>query len=84
MSYKEKEAYVITNKNRLNSIEDNYADAILLGVIWNIDSQNPVVSSLDTKYYDEEKYGESYGLYLSVTDKNISSNTDSAYAGFYD
>lgn len=76
LSYKEKEAYVMTNKNRLNSIEDNYADAILLGVIWNIDSHNPVVSSLDTKYYDEEKYGQSYGLYLSVTDKSISPNTD--------
>ena len=61
-----------------NTVTDNYADVILLNVIWNIDSENPVVSSLDTKYYDGNDgvtdYGENYGLYAALN--GTAPNTD--------
>ena len=61
-----------------NTITDNYADAILLNIIWNIDSSAPVVSSLDTKYFDGNDgitdYGENVGLYAALY--GIEPNTD--------
>ena len=61
-----------------NTVTDNYADVILLNVVWNIDSENPVVSSLDTKYYDGNDgvtdYGENYGLYAALN--GTAPNTD--------
>lgn len=61
-----------------NTVTDNYADVILLNVIWNVDSENPVVSSLDTKYYDGNDgvtdYGENYGLYAALN--GTAPNTD--------
>lgn len=61
-----------------NTITDNYADAILLNIIWNIDSTDPFVSSLDTKYFDgndgETDYGENVGLYATL--KGFAPNTD--------
>ncbi|MGN1415853.1 MAG: hypothetical protein ACI4XF_03370 [Oscillospiraceae bacterium] len=61
-----------------NTITDNYADVILLNVVWNIDSSDPFVSSLDTKYFDGNDgtvdYGENYGLYASVN--GAAPNTD--------
>ncbi|MGN0578416.1 MAG: hypothetical protein ACI4J4_07340 [Ruminiclostridium sp.] len=61
-----------------NSVTDNYADVILLNVIWNIDSKNPVASSLDTKYYDGNDgvtdNGENYGLYAALNGEEP--NTD--------
>ena len=61
-----------------NTVIDNYADVILLNVIWNIDSSEPFVSSLDTKYYDGNDgttdYGENYGLYAALN--GVSPNTD--------
>ena len=48
-----------------NTVTDNYADVILLNVLWNIKSDDPFVSSLDTKYYDGDDgvtdRGENYG-----------------------
>ncbi|MGN0695575.1 MAG: hypothetical protein ACI4J5_02280 [Oscillospiraceae bacterium] len=61
-----------------NTITDNYADVILLNVIWNIDSSDPFVSSLDTKYFDgndgKNDLGENYGLYSAVN--GTEANTD--------
>ena len=64
--YKEKKAYTFDESGKLNRIEDCYADAVLLNVLWNIKSEDAFVSSLDTKYYDGEEYGESLGLYLTI------------------
>lgn len=54
----------------MNTAADNYADVILLNVLWNIKSDDPFVSSLDTKYYDGNDgvtdMGENYGLYSAV------------------
>lgn len=61
-----------------SSITDNYADVILLNVMWNIKSDDPIVSSLDTKYYDGNDgindYGENYGFYAALN--GAEPNTD--------
>lgn len=62
-----------------NSVTDNYADVILLNVLWNIKSDDPIVSSLDTKYYDGDDgvtdRGENYGLFSAVFE-DTPPNTD--------
>lgn len=61
-----------------NTVTDNYADIILLNVIWNIDSSDPIASSLDTKYFDGNDgvtdHGENYGLFAAVN--GAAPNTD--------
>ena len=64
--YSDRQPYQFPEDGKFNGIEDNYADAILLGVLWNMDSDDAFVSSLDTKYYDGEERGENYGLYASI------------------
>ena len=66
ISYSDKQPYQFPKSGKMNGIEDNYADSILLGVLWNMDSKDAFVSSLDTKYYDGEERGENYGLYSSI------------------
>lgn len=65
-------------KDGRNTITDNYADIILLNVIWNIDSGKPFVSSLDTKYFDGNDgvtdYGENYRLFAALN--GTAPNTD--------
>lgn len=62
-----------------NTVTDNYADVILLNVLWNIKSDDAFVSSLDTKYYDGDDgvtdRGENYGLFSAVFE-DIPPNTD--------
>ncbi len=74
LSYTEKDAFTFDGSDRYNSVSDNYADSILLNVMWNIKSNSPVISSLDTKYYDGEEYGENWGLYQAVN--GTAANTD--------
>ena len=64
--YTDKDAFEFDDSERYNAVSDNYADSILLNVMWNIKSSSPFVSSLDTKYYDGENYGENWGLYQAV------------------
>lgn len=66
ISYSDKQPYQFPKNGKMNGIEDNYADSILLGVLWNMDSDDALVSSLNTKYYDGEDRGENYGLYASI------------------
>lgn len=77
--FSDKDPYRFTYGNRMCYIEDNYADAILLGVIWNVKDVSPVKTSLDTKYndgqIDGEDYGEAYGLFMNTMDK-VEANTD--------
>ena len=75
LSYADKDAFSFENGKKINAISDNYADTILLNVAWNMGEGNAFTSSLDTKYYDGEDFGESYGLYLAVTDGKAP-NTD--------
>lgn len=64
--YSDKKPYQFPEDGKFNGVEDNYADAILLGVLWNMDSDNAFETSLDTKYYDGDERGENYGLYASI------------------
>ena len=64
--YSDRQPYQFPENGKLNGVEDNYADAILLGVLWNMDSEDAFVTSLDTKYYDGDERGENYGLYASI------------------
>lgn len=76
LSYGDKDAFMINGK--MNCTEDNYADAILLNVAWNMGSESPFTSALDTKYCDGNDgindYGENYGLFMAVT--GTEPNTD--------
>lgn len=69
--YRNKQPFQSDESGRLNKITDNYADVILLGVLWNVSSDEPFVSAIDTKYFDgntgSEDLGESWGLYTSLT-----------------
>ncbi|MBQ8176788.1 MAG: hypothetical protein IJ035_07140 [Oscillospiraceae bacterium] len=72
--YSDKDPFVFNEKGAYNSVSDNYADSILLNIVWNIKSNSPVVSSLDTKYYDGDEYGENWGLYQTIN--GMAPNTD--------
>lgn len=73
--YKEREAFSFEREKKWNGISDNYADAILLNVSWNMGRGNPFLSSLDTWYYSGEELGENVGLYLSVVE-GVEPDTD--------
>ena len=75
LGYAERAPFEITDGKHWNSVADHYADTILLNVAWNMGSDNVIRSSLDTKYYDGEDFGEHYGLYLSITEGKTP-NTD--------
>ncbi len=45
----------------MNSVRDNYADAILLGIAANMTSDSAVRAALDTRYYDDG-YGPAAGI----------------------
>ncbi len=72
--YGDKEPFEFSESGSYNSVADNYADSILLNVLWNIRSSSPVASSIDTKYYDGEDYGENWGLYQTLN--GTAPNTD--------
>lgn len=74
--YKEQEPFSSENGSKWNAISDNYADAILLNISWNMGKDSPLISSLDTWYYDGETLGENAGLYLSVSEEEIQPNND--------
>ena len=67
MFFKDKPPYV--NEAELRLIQDNYADVILLNVTWNMGT-DPLVSTLNTAYYDgndgTNDYGENWGFYCAV------------------
>lgn len=75
LSYKTTQAYAFDGSARLCTLADNYADAILLGVSWQMGEGSAFVSALDTKYFDNPDYGEHIGLYQAVT-QGAEPNTD--------
>ena len=56
-----------------NSVRDNYADAVLLGVAANMGLGNAVKSALDTKYFDDG-YGPAVGI--KATLNGMDANND--------
>lgn len=61
--YAQEDAFSYCDGDKMNGIADNYADSIWLNVAWFMGKDNPILSTLDTQYYDGEKYGENIGLY---------------------
>lgn len=74
--YAQEDAFSYCDGDKMNGIADNYADSIWLNVAWFMGKDNPILSTLDTQYYDGEKYGENIGLYLAVSDGQTQPNTD--------
>lgn len=64
-----------TAGNRIDSIQDNYADSILLNVMWHVDSNNPVRTVIDTGYYDTEAANPIKSLKDAV-DNNLPDNVN--------
>ncbi len=76
LTYKNKDPFSFENGRRWSGISDNYADSILLNVSWNMGRGEPILSSLDTWYFDGGALGENGGLYLSVTNPDTEPNVD--------
>lgn len=79
LEYKMVKPQEFNSGNKFNSLSDNYADVIELGVMWNMTDENPIKAILDSRYYDgnteKRDYGENYGFYASVN-KGVEPNTD--------
>lgn len=73
-SYVEPNPFSFENGRKYNAVSDNYADVILQNILWNIKSDDPFVSSLDTKYYDGEEFGVNWGYYAALN--GYQPNTD--------
>lgn len=70
------EPFAYSDKNKLNGIADNYADSIWLNVAWYLGENQPIVSSLDTRYYGGEDGKKNQSLYQTVTTEGIEADTD--------
>ena len=73
--YRYPSAYQLDESGKLRGITDNYADNILLNVLWNMKSDTPLKSALDTRYYDGGENGLNWGLHESLIN-NVEANTD--------
>lgn len=66
--FMDKDAFLDSGQMKLQ--QDNYADAILLNVTWNMGVGSPFTAALDTEYFDGNDgvndYGENWGLYSTV------------------
>ena len=71
LHYAEREPFSFAREGRWNTVADNYADAILLGVAWNMG----IDGALNTRYNDGGELGENAGLFLAVT-QGDPANTD--------
>ena len=56
-----------------HSIQDNYADAVLLGVAANMSSDNIIEAAIDTKYYDDD-YGPAVGIKATLNGKKANND----------
>lgn len=73
-SYIDPDPFSFENGKKYNAVSDNYADVILQNILWNIDSGDPFVSSLDTKYFDGDEFGVNWGYYAAIN--GYQPNTD--------
>ncbi len=78
LSYRDVDAFALGD-DILNRTADNYADAILLNISYNMGKADPVTGSLNTGYYAEEETGVNYGLYLSVAEDKVPNNDYTRY-----
>ena len=76
LSYGQVDAFHFHRDSRWNSIADNYADAILLNLAWNMGTgDHPFAASVDTDYYEAGTLGQNAGLYFTVV-QNAAPNAD--------
>lgn len=68
LTYERRPAFEFTDEGRFNAVADHYADTIWLNVAWNIGEGNPLVSSIQTNYYDGEELGVNAGFYYTVAE----------------
>lgn len=73
-SYIDPDPFSFENGKKYNAVSDNYADVILQNILWNINSDDPFVSSLDTKYFDGDEFGVNWGYYATIN--GYQPNTD--------
>lgn len=78
--YKDKEAFSFREEKVLNSVSDNYADSILIGISYNMGKGNPFLSTINTRYNKGGNIGENYGLYVTVTEN---APPDTNYTRYY-
>ena len=76
LTYAQEDAFSHRDGRKMNGVADNYADSIWLNVAWYMGKGNPIMSTMQTLYYDGEEYGENIGLYLAVSDEGTQPNTD--------
>lgn len=58
--------FAFTQGGRFNSLQDNYADAILTNIAWNMGGGSPFASTLVTRYTSGGGQGENVGLRRAV------------------
>lgn len=62
------------NPTAYHSMQDNYADVILLGVISCVNSADPFRTAINTGYFDGDENGVAFGLYATAS--GFAPNTD--------
>lgn len=62
------------------SLIHHYADAVLLNIIWNLDSDAPLSSAMDSAYYQSEFLTQGRGLHYSV---NMGGEANTSYARYW-
>ncbi|MCR5228075.1 MAG: hypothetical protein K6E27_12815 [Eubacterium sp.] len=65
--YDQNIAYDYIIKGKDSSKQDRYADSILLGIIWQLDSDHPLKSMMETAYFSDDHGMENEALYAAVT-----------------
>ena len=66
-SYMNTDRYAFSEDGLLKNVTDNHADQMWLNIGWNMGFGKPLISALNTTYYDGEKFGTTAGLYMTVT-----------------
>ena len=71
----EKELFSFLKEGYFFTRQDNYADCILMNIIYQIDTEKPVTSVLEASYYSEEQESVSVS-FLKSMEQNLESNTE--------
>jgi len=74
MCYANADRYAFTEDGSFQNVTDNHADILWLNMGWQMGMGNPFLSALDTKYFDDLKYGDEADLFLTVA-KGAAANT---------
>lgn len=73
--FAERKDFEYVRPGNFSSMQDNYADCILNNIIWQIDSENPIASSLEASYYSDEAESVN-SSFLKSMEENLDANTE--------